>query len=93
MRSVTVRESEFSAWDRVVMLEDRAESKIARGSHGFPLADATDPENQFGFTVLPPTTDFAQKALNAAKADYRKRYKDADMDALLWNVERSDLSE
>lgn len=37
-----------------------------------------------------PVTDFAQVALNKAQEAYRKRYPEADMDVLLWDVDLGD---
>ena len=88
VRAVTVREPEFSAWDRRVLADDVAASKVRRGAHGIPVAEAADPENQFAFEVPPPTMDWAQKALDDAQAAYRKQNPKAPLGALLWRVTR-----
>ncbi|RUQ06685.1 hypothetical protein D8M34_06600 [Microbacterium sp. HSID17254] len=88
VRAVTVQESEFSDWDVAALLADRAEAAVPRGPHGIPIADATDPANQYKFSVELPTTDFAARALHEAQERYRKQYPDADMGSLLWRVER-----
>lgn len=89
VESVTVREPEFSAWDRALLLGDRARSEIQQGRHGLPISVATDPANRGRFAVPLPTTDFAAEALSRAQDAYRKKYPDAPFDALLWRVEMS----
>ena len=89
--SVTVHEPRFTATDKALLLASRRDER-ARGSHGLPLSETTDPSLQNEWEVPLPTTDFAQAKLNAAKESYQKR-KDAgeilpDLDSLLWRVER-----
>lgn len=88
--AVTVREAEFSAWDRAVLVADWKRTNVLRGRHGLPLSEALDPANQFGFEVLPPLTDWAQKKLNEVQDAFKKKYPEADMDALLWEVKKLD---
>lgn len=85
---MTVRESEFSAWDRSVLFADVAASKVPRGAHGLPLSEAADPDNQFAFEVLPPRMDWAQKALDDAQEAFKKANPKASMSALMWKVAR-----
>lgn len=84
--AVTVREAEFSAWDRAVLVADWGRSSARVGRHGRLLSEALDPANQFAYEVPPPVTDWAQKKLNEAQEAYKKKYPQADMDALLWEV-------
>lgn len=90
IRSLTVAEPEFSDWDRAVLMADRLEESRPRGRHGLPMEVATDPNNQYSFSVGVPTMDFAQLALNRAQDRYRKQWPDADMDALVWRVDEVD---
>lgn len=87
VRSVTVREPEYSEWDVALLLRDRAKRLARRGSHGLLLDETTDPKNQFAYKAKAPITDFAEKALRDAKQDYAKKWPSADMGALLWEVE------
>ncbi|WP_447948212.1 hypothetical protein [Microbacterium maritypicum] len=87
---MTVREPEFSAWDRALFLDLRNRERERRGSHGHTIADATDPENQFKFYVPPPTKDFAAEALQKEQESYRKRFPNVDLGSLLWRVEKRD---
>lgn len=96
-RSITVRESEFSSWDRAALLTDLSDSKVRRGAHGLPLSETTNPENQFAYDVprsalgVPaPVTDWAQKALDEAQEQYRKLYPDTPLGSKLWRVMRRD---
>lgn len=93
-RAITVRDPEFSSWDRAALLADAAQARVPRGSHGRKLSEVTDPANQFAFDVprnalgIPtPATDWAQKALDAAQEQYRKAYPDEPMGSKLWRVE------
>lgn len=88
VRAVTIREPEFSAWDRAVLLADVADSRVQRGSHGLPISEASDPANQFAFEVEPPVMDWAQKAMDDAREVYRKQNPQSPMGALMWKVRR-----
>lgn len=88
--SVAVPEPRFTRAEVDVLLEARRLEQEPRGAHGFPLREATDPANQYRAVVPLPTLDFYQAAMNKAKDDYRKRWPDADMSALLWRVEIDD---
>lgn len=49
--------------------------------------ETTDPANQGGYVVDLPTRDYAQQALDKAKAEYFKEWGDqAEADSLLWRV-------
>lgn len=87
-RAVTVREPEYTAWDRAALLRDVADSKIRRGSHGLPLSETTDPENQFAYEAETPAMDWAQKALDDAQEAYKKQNPKASLGALLWRVKK-----
>jgi len=91
VRSVTVREAEFSAWDRALLFESIEAERQPRGSHGWPISAATDPANMGRFKVSEPTTDFAAKALHDAQKAWRDQHgEQAGMDNLLWKVDLSD---
>lgn len=89
IRAVTVRESEFSDWDRALLLADHREAHTVRGRHGVPMVDALDTANQFAFEVPPPSVDWAQQKLNQAQERYKTAYPNADMDSLHWEVRKS----
>lgn len=89
--AVTVREPEYSEWDRARLIESRRRAKAPRGAHGRLMSEATALENQYRYRVGLPITDHAQAALNKAQEAYRKRWgDDVDMDSLLWEVEYDD---
>lgn len=97
VRAVTVREPEFSAWDRALFYDLWSTEKAPRGSHGVLLSEATNPDNQYAFDVprnergVPtPATDYAQKALEDAQAEYRSRYPNEPMGSKLWRVKKKD---
>lgn len=87
---VTVREPEYTARDRALLLQSLADRKQPRGPHGIPIAEATDPAHQYDWEVDLPTQDFAQQQLNRYIDKYKKTYPDADLSALLWKVHRRD---
>lgn len=87
-RAVTVRESEFSPWDRLSLLKNVSDEKAPRGPHGLLISEVSDPDNQFAFEVPAPTMDWAQKALDDAQDAYRKKNPKASLGSLLWRVQR-----
>lgn len=93
VHAVTVREAEFSAWDRAVLLADRAQALAPRGPHGLLLSETTDPANEGRYTVPLPTVDFAAKKLAAEKKKYAKQWGDESLTGTLWRVELSPPSE
>lgn len=89
-RAVTVREPEFSAWDRALFLDQWRRDKEPRSSTGWPLSEATDASNQFAFKAAAPTRDYSAQALHIAQEQYKKKNPNADMGSLLWRVEKND---
>lgn len=94
-RSVTVREPEFSRRDTAQLLNSWMDEHEPRGSHGIPLAEATDPANNpyapdaTGSFVAVPIIDFAQDAIDRAREERRKSLQNPDDDwALIWRVHR-----
>lgn len=87
VQAVTVREAEFSAWDRAVLIADRAHALAPRGDHGLLLSETTDPANQGRYTVPLPTVDFAAKKLADEKKKYAKQWGDDALTGTLWRVE------
>lgn len=90
VRAVTVREPEFSAWDRALFLHQWQVEQEPRGKHGLTLAEATDPANRGKFVVEEPTQDFAAEALVAAQKAYEAAADRPPMEALLWRVSKVD---
>lgn len=99
VRAVTRRESEFD--DRqVAILLAAVELGKDVGPHGIPITEATDPQNSLQlkrkdpsrprghYRAVGPVTDYAEEALQMAKADhYRDKPDDYDRSADLWSVE------
>lgn len=86
---MSVCEPRFTPSEVAVLLASRRAENAPRGRHGHLLSEATDPESQGQWNVDLPATDFAQKRLNQEQDAYRKRWgEDADMDSLMWRVER-----
>ncbi len=53
------------------------------------LADPNNPAGQWRYVADElPQVDFAEAAGNARREAYRKKYKDADMDTLIFPVRR-----
>lgn len=96
---MTRRESEYD--DRqVAYLLAAAELRRDVGPHGIPMSDATDPQNSLTrrgkdpsrprghYRAVGPVLDFAEQAMQMAKADYyRDKPDDYDKSADLWSVE------
>ena len=91
MVSVTVQEPRFTPAEKALLLAARRQSLEPRGSHGFTIAEATDPKNFGKFKVLTPATDLVAKALHEAHESWRAKHGDhAGMDYMLWRVEKKD---
>lgn len=88
--SVTATQSRFTPREVALLLASRREENAPRGSHGFKLSEATDPENKDAFTVPLPITDFAEKALIRERKKYSDRWGQDALDATLWRVEKKD---
>ena len=84
MRMVTVRESEFTATEKALLLTSRRDALDPRGAHGLLLSETTDPAHQYDWDVDLPTTDFAQAKLSKAQDAYSKQWPDADRSSMLW---------
>lgn len=85
---MTVTEPRFTRAEVDVLLASRRKEREPRGSHGFTIAEATDPANQYRFRAPDaPVFDFAQIALDRARDAYRKKWPDANMSAALFRVE------
>lgn len=96
--SVVEREAEFSRVD-VESLIAYVESQRV-GSHGYPMSEATSPDGnpssadrKWDWVVGLPDRDFVHQALNSAKKAYREAYPDAEMDSLLWRVEKRPVAQ
>jgi hypothetical protein len=86
--SVTIREAEFSPLDVAALLEARRRARVRRGPHGYTVAEATDPDNQFAF-VAKPRQDWALRAMNQARAAYEaENPKATDLGSLVWDVQK-----
>ena len=85
---MTVREPEYNDHDRALIAASYAADQAPRGRHGLLLSEATDPAHQHDWEVRMPRRDYAQQALDREQAAYLKKWGDADMDSLLWRVQR-----
>lgn len=90
IRSVTVREPEFSDWDRAALLADRARELAPRSRTGILMSEATDRKNFGRFVIPDPTTDLAAKALHDAQEAWKELNGERSLDNLLWRVELED---
>ena len=90
IRAVTVREAEFSDWDRAALLADRARDLAPRSRTGILMSEATDRKNFGRFVVPPPATDLAKKALREAQDEWKEQYGEKSLEDLVWRVELED---
>lgn len=88
LQSTSITEPRFNPHEKALLIASRRTDKAPRGHHGLPLAETTDPKNQFAYEVPAPTQDWAEKKLTEVQAQYRKSHPNADMDSLLWRVEK-----
>ena len=91
--SVTVTEPRFTVDEKARLLASRRSEAAPRGPHGRLIAEVTDPDNQFAYSVPPPVTDWAQKKLNEEQERYKKKYPNVDTTALLWRLEKLSVKE
>jgi phage baseplate assembly protein gpV len=85
-------------WDdeQIALLIAAQELRADIGSHGVPMSEATsplaDPNDRFhGYSYSTRVkVDWAQRALNEAKANRAALYPDEDADSLLWTVVRDE---
>ncbi len=84
---VTVREREFDRSDLARLINARRSKTAARGAHGYPLEEATDPKKAAEMAVRVPTQDLYADKFNKAQEYYRKTYGDTvDHTTLLWEL-------
>lgn len=86
--SVTRREPEFTRAEVALMLaHERYEADL--GPDGFPMSEATDPENWRAFVGNEkPRVDWAAKAREDARDAYYKKYPEANRNGHLWSVRK-----
>lgn len=87
--SVTVAEPRFTRGEVARLVASRRKERQQRGSHGFTIAEATDPANMGRFKLGVPATDFAAKAEAEGLELARKQYGDDAMRWLLFAVEKN----
>lgn len=91
VREITAQEPEWSPLDLALVIEAQRVSRIPRGSHGVPLADATNPKHnpyavdRTGRFVAEPIVDFAQAAIDQAR-EARKKAVGNDDWPLIWTA-------
>lgn len=99
VRSVTVREPEWSPDELAVMLEFLHDEREPRGSHGHRLSEAmsvdANPQRRDAKYryVAEPGTDFAAQALVKAQQEWQRAFPDGDASTLLWSVKRVEVNE
>lgn len=88
VRSVTVREPEFDARERALMVAAKR-YKAGLNRFGIPWEEATDPANQmvnpFEAYVV---TDYSEKTFEDQKAAHYAKYPDSSKSGHMWNVRR-----
>lgn len=87
VRSVTVREPEFNARERALMVAAKR-YKAGLNRFGIPWEEATDPDNQFAFEGAGPVTDWSEKAFEDYKKRYYDQWPDANRNGHTFNVRR-----
>lgn len=81
-RVVVRREAEFTA-DEVALLLGSVALEREVGAHGFTIAEATDPENQFAFEAPENgVVDWAERAGKRAARVFRDKYESDDPGAM-----------
>jgi hypothetical protein len=89
VRSTTVREAEFTPDEVASLLASRRAANARRGPHGYTIAEATDPANQFRFRPTKPVRDWAMVAMSQAqKLWYAEHPEDKGDSSLIWKVEK-----
>lgn len=97
VKAVTVREPEFTPNDLALLRGHLEESRVVRGRHGQPMAEATDrranPQlpREYGYEAI-PVVDFAQQALDQAEREYRSQNGEIP-DGLTWVVRKVPLTQ
>lgn len=91
---MSIPEAEWSPEDVAFLIASRLREREF-GSHGIPMAEATDPDNQFKFVgQKAPKVDYAEKArLDAESAFYKKHdTKDNPVNrhGHMWGVAKKD---
>lgn len=81
---MTVTEPRFSTADKEALIASRRAENEPRGSHGWTLAEATDPKKKW--SVSKPKRDYVAQKLHAEQARYQKQYPHEDHSSLLWNA-------
>lgn len=89
VRSITVREPEFDAAERAVLLASRR-LQHETNRFGVPIAEAMDPKNQFKFQGFEaPKVDWSEKAVEDAKDRFYKAWPDANRNGHRWGIKSS----
>lgn len=86
VRSVTVREPEFTERDRFLILAQRRDDDLPRNDYGVLRSEATDPANAYAWEAVGPTVDFVEATVARAQEKYKRDWPDADTAGHLWGV-------
>jgi len=90
VRSVTVRESEFTPDEVALRLALGRVKAVPRNRLGVPLSEAMDPANQFKFQPLDkPEMDWSEKVVEDKKDAYYKARPDANRNGHRWGLKPS----
>jgi len=84
--SVSVTESEWTPNEVALLLASRRHEK-SFGSHGIPMAEATDPDNQFAFTTG-KVMDWAERTRLDAIDAHKKEHPKQNTNGLMFPVRR-----
>lgn len=85
---MSVVEPRFTRAEVDVLLASRRKEREPRGSHGFTIAEATDPDVRGRIRVPLPTRDFIQQRIDKERRAYEKQYGEhAEMNSLYFRAE------
>lgn len=85
--SYAVQEPRFTPPEVELLMAARRSEMRPRGGHGVLMEEAVDPSNVDAFTVPPPLTDFAEKAMSEAQKKYKQRWGEEALENTIWRVE------
>lgn len=75
--------------DRDLLLA-HIENVAERGPHGFPMSEATNPDNQFAYVGHGPVMDWAEKARLDNQDAYLKAHPDVSRNGLIFPVRKTE---
>ncbi|MGF3055608.1 hypothetical protein [Microbacterium sp. YY-01] len=80
-------EPRFTPAEVELLLASRRAEQVPRGAHGFTIAEATDPKNQYAFKVT-SVVDYAERAKHWAIKEHEERFgENSGSEYRLWRTE------